>query len=118
MSLLKPSGGDDARRTFAVLMGFYDAIVELFSQRPSSTVPTLKSITSPTHAEARQHVGDYAGNAGPRAMIVCGKDTPIDGYQGIFVWDATSILDDDGFNTLQPNAVGLGRPGRWRRGTW
>lgn len=32
---------------------------------------------------------------------------------GLFLWDATSLVADDGATVLRPNDVGVGDPGRW-----
>ena len=120
MALVKPNRASvaDDGKFLDILANFYESLVELFRDQLPSTVPGLKCVTSPTHAEARQHVGDYAGQLGPRAMIVAGRTAPLDGGEGIFVWDATSTLADDDTNTMQPNAVLFGKPGRWRKGSF
>ena len=38
-----------------------------------------------------------------------------DGGFGQFWFDSTSVLADDGIDTVKPNDIGGGSPGRWRR---
>lgn len=83
-----------------------------------STPAGASPITLPTHQALRGVIGDLAGSLGPRASIVTGRAAPLDGGQGIYVWDPTSTLADDDAATLQPNAIADGKPGRWRKGSF
>lgn len=114
MSLGRPTIG--AIQTPAGLLncldGLFEAVIDLLRDIPAKRIPALKAITLETHAAARAQVGDVNGEAGPRACIVAGRTTAMDGGQGVFVWDPNSTLADDDTNTLQvPGAS----PGRWRK---
>lgn len=117
--LKKPDNGTAGSPTelLKVLIGFYDNIRALMGLRTPDTIPALKAITLPTHAALRNQIGDYAGQLGPRAIVVTGRSSPLDGGQGIYAWDATSTLADDDAATIQPLALG-GKPGRWRKGAF
>lgn len=120
MQSLKKPDRDTAQSPGALLLvltGFYDAIRTLLGTRTPDTIPALKAITLPTHLALRNQIGDYNGQLGPRAAIVTGRSSPLDGGQGIYVWDATSTLVDDDSATIQPLTL-LGKPGRWRKGTF
>lgn len=99
-------------RLLDMLVGFYDELVELRKARAPSTVPVLKAGQLSSHADLRKTEGDTAGERGPRACIVTGGVTVMDGGEGVFAWDSTSTLADDSANTFQVGGVDRGR---WRR---
>lgn len=119
-SLQKPDRNSlgDKDELLAVLVSFYDNIRAALGLRTPDTVPALKAITLATHAALRNQVGDYAGQLGPRACIVTGRSAPLDGGEGIYVWDATSTQFDDDVAAIQPFGIAVGKPGRWRRGSF
>lgn len=78
-----------------------------------SEAPELRGQSIGTRDEARRTRGSADGNRGPRAMTLAGYATPLDGGEGVFVWDATSTAaDDEGATTLMVAGVDVGR---WRR---
>ncbi|HET7036587.1 MAG TPA: hypothetical protein VFI42_12965 [Thermomicrobiaceae bacterium] len=89
----------------------YDAIVGRSREVAPETAPRLRSITMPTIAEMRKFRGDTSGNLGPRACILAGTETVLDGGQAIYVWDQSSVAKDDGVNVVQVKGV---TTGRWR----
>jgi hypothetical protein len=117
--LQKPNRGatGDPDSLLGLLANFYDNIRSLLGMRTPDTVPALKAITVQDHRSLRNQVGDYAGQLGPRACIVAGRTGPLDGGEGVYVWDATSTLADDDAATIQPLSLG-GKPGRWRKGSF
>lgn len=113
------SAVNDPNTLLVLLMEVYNDLAALLRTQLPSTIPALKAITLPSYAELRKQVGDLAGQLGPRAIIVTAKDAykngPLDGGEGIFVWDPTSTLTDNDATVLQP----LGLPsGRWRKGSF
>lgn len=95
-----------------ILTGFYERLVELGRAQLPSTVPALKAVTLSTFANMRMQAGDADGEKGPRACIVTGGSSLLDGSEGVFAWDPTSTAADDNANTIQ---VALVPVGRWRR---
>lgn len=72
--------------------------------------PELRGQSIGTRDEARKTRGSADGNRGPRAMTLAGYETPLDGGEGVFVWDATSTAaDDEGTTTLMVVGVAVGR---------
>lgn len=114
MNLRKPDRDTvaDGDRLLPILVSFYDAIVELGKPLQPGRVPNLKSVTLSTYADLRKTPGDVMGELGPRLTMIAGGKAVLDGGQGVFVWDPTSLLADDGVNVIQAAAV---NPGRWRR---
>ena len=113
-SVLTPGNGD---ALLDILLSFYDALVSLLGKQLPATVPGLQAITVSTHAALRLQVGDYAGQLGPRACIVAGRVNPLDGGEGVYVWDEGSTLSDDDSAVIQPLSLG-GKNGRWRKGSF
>jgi hypothetical protein len=74
--------------------------------------PALKAITIATLAELRATRGDAAGQLGPRSCMLAGSVDPLDGGEGVFVWDETSTATDDGTDVVEAAGVPTGR---WRR---
>jgi len=105
----------------AWLAAAYDVLLPLSADAISpARIPALLAITMPTLDELRATRGDPEGLTGPRACILAGKVEPLDGSEGVFIWDVTSIaVDDDGETTVESPAAGVpdGAPGRWRRHT-
>jgi hypothetical protein len=95
-----------------MLVGYYDALLELRKDLLPSRTPALKAVTQPLYADLRMNRGDVMGELGPRATIVTGGTAVLDGGQGAFVWDPSSKTADDGVNTFEVAGV---NPGRWRR---
>lgn len=101
-----------------VLASFYDTLLPLSQDAISpDRVPALQAMGMPSLAAMRSIRGDAAGLSGPRACILVGKVSRLDGGEGIFIWDASSTTRDDDTNTIESPAVGVppGAPGRWRR---
>lgn len=101
-----------------VLASFYDTLLPLSQDAISpDRVPALQAMGMPSLAAMRSIRGDAAGLSGPRACILVGKVSRLDGGEGIFVWDASSTAKDDDINTIESPAVGVpaGAAGRWRR---
>ncbi len=101
------------------LAAAYDVLLPLSKDAISpDRIPALLAITMPTLEEMRATRGDANGLSGPRACILVGKVDPLDGSEGLFAWDATSVAtDDDAETTVESPAAGVpdGAPGRWRR---
>lgn len=49
------------------------------------------------------------------ALLVRGRATVGDGGRGLFLWDASATVADDGATVLRPASVSPEAPGRWRR---
>ena len=96
----------------ALLSDLYDAAKEAERDRFPSSIPALKAITLPTYLALRAQAGDTAGEKGPRACLLAGKSGPVDGGQGVFVWDAASTLTDDNATVIQVTGIVTGR---WRK---
>lgn len=107
----------DPDQLLTLLEEVYEDLAALKRTQLPSTVPALKAVTLATHLDLRRQVGDLAGQLGPRAIIVGGRTGPLDGGEGVFVWDPTSQLADDDAAVMQPFNVGTG-PGRWRKGSF
>jgi hypothetical protein len=105
----------DPKELLVLLAEAYADIASLLRAQLPSSVPNLKAVTLPTHAALRKQVGDLNGENGPRACIVTGRVNPLDGGEGVFVWDPTSTLTDDDINVIQP---GDSPSGRWRKGSF
>jgi hypothetical protein len=115
-SVLEP-GAKDA--LLDILLGFYDALSELSGTRTPATIPALQAITVTTHVMLRKVVGDPNAIIGPRSVLVSGRNLPLDGGGGVFVWVPGNIAVDDDTTVIQPSAIGLNKPGRWLRAvTW
>lgn len=103
------------------LAAAYDVLLPLSADAISpARIPALLAITMPTLDELRATRGDPNGLSGPRACILAGKVDPLDGGEGVFIWNVTSIaVDDDGVTTVESPAAGVpdGAPGRWIRHT-
>lgn len=103
------------------LAAAYDVLLPLSKDAISpERIPALLAITMPTLDELRATRGDPEGLTGPRACILAGKVDPLDGSEGVFIWNTTSIaVDDDGVTTVESPAAGVpdGAPGRWIRHT-
>lgn len=114
MSLRRPTAMavGDQTQLLNILVGFYDAILELRKPVQPGDAPNLKAITRATFADMRAAAGDINGELGPRVAMVAGKNTPMDGSQGVFAWDPTSQLADNNTTVLQVSGVATGR---WRR---
>lgn len=95
-----------------ILIEYYDALQELARPIFPSRAPNLKSITLPTLAALRQTIGDANGEAGPRAVILAGGTTALDATAGVWVWDPTSTLADNGSTVIQGGSAAIGR---WRK---
>ena len=114
MNLKKPNAAlvADKDGLTQQLVDYYQALVELDKARPPSKSPALKAITADLFATMRQYVGDIDGEAGPRAVIVTGGKKLQDGKEGVFAWDPTSTLADNGSTVINPSGAS---PGRWRK---
>lgn len=80
---------------------------------PPELAVELRAHSIATLAELRKTRGDNAGNRGPRACMLAGYETPLDGGEGVFIWDYTSVAADDG-GTSTVLVAGV-EQGRWRR---
>lgn len=109
----------DQTALLQLLTEIYEDLKGLQGRQMPSTVPALKAITLPTHQALRTQPGDLGGELGPRAVICSGRDSvangPLDGGEGIFVWDPTSTLADDDVNTIAVDGYNVGR---WRKGSF
>lgn len=73
----------------------------------------LRGHSVATLAELRKTRGSRDGNRGPRMCMFAGYVDPLDGGEGMFVWDDTSTaVDDEGLTVAEVFGVS---PGRWRR---
>ncbi len=79
--------------------------------------PKLRAHAVGTLAELRKIKGDRTGNGGPAGCIFSGWAAPMDGGQGIFVWDHVSTKADDGGAVLPNGTIQVANVpiGRWRR---
>jgi hypothetical protein len=100
-----------ASTTEQALSDHHDALKAPITVDPNQA-PALKAITVSTLAELRATRGDAAGDRGPRACTLAGTTDPLDGGEGVFVWDQTSTAADDGVDVVE--VVGV-PTGRWRR---
>lgn len=97
-----------------VLVRFYERLVELGKTLLPSQVPALKAMTMANLAAMRQTVGDTNGEKGPRACLLVGGASPLDGSQAFYAWNATDARNDNGTTVIQPAGT-QGQPGRWNR---
>lgn len=113
MSLIKPTADQikDPVQLERLLTGYYDQLVAQQLPQLPDYVPQVKAITMVNFAAMRKLRGDALGNLGPRACIVTGKSTLLDGGQGEWVWDPTSAAVDNDVSVLQVSGVATGR---WR----
>lgn len=83
----------------------------------AASAAAFQKITFNTYNELRAVMGDPAGKAGPRGVIVAGTTAPKDGGEGVFVWDFTSTAVDNNATVIAPvNAAGtVIQQGRWRK---
>ncbi len=95
----------------------YDAIQDLGKETTPEFAPKLRAHAIGTLAELRRTRGDIAGNAGPASCMLSGFTAPMDGGQGVFLWDPTSVAKDDGGVLLPGGTVQVANiaTGRWRR---
>lgn len=98
------SGGDE---TFSVKLW----TLTLTADGVSSGGGGASSITSYTLTTLRALTGYTANQVVTMRFI----STFGDGGFGQFWFDSTSVLADDGIDTVKPNDIGGGSPGRWRR---
>lgn len=118
MNLSKPNrdlvdtSRDKGQALLSQLIEFYDALLDLGRPQLPSTVPNLKSVTLETLAALRRTVGDPLGEKGPRSIILAGGTDVMDATAGVWVWDPTSTLTDDGVSVIQVSGV---IAGRWRK---
>lgn len=113
MSLTKPTADQvkDPVQLERLLTGYYDQLIAQQKAQLPDYVPQVKAITMVNYAAMRQLRGDALGNLGPRACIVTGKTTVLDGGQSEWVWDPTSTAVDNEVSVLQVAGVATGR---WR----
>jgi hypothetical protein len=95
----------------------YDAIQTLGQETLPEDAPKLRALAIGTLAQLRKTRGDVAGNAGPASCMLSGFTSPMDGGQGVFLWDPTSVAKDDGGVLLPGGTVQVANvaTGRWRR---
>ena len=98
-----------------ILTRFYERLVELGQSIMPSQAPALKAIASANLTAIRQTLGATDGELGPRALLIAGGVTPLDGGQAIYVWNAVDTRADDGATVICPAAIGPTNPGRWNR---
>lgn len=114
MSFSKPTRDTvrDSEQLFRALSDIYDSIQELSKPTRAGDVPGLKPVTLPNYTSLRQFRGDANGELGPRSTYVSGETNPLDGGEGTYVWDQTSMEPDDSSTVFQVQGVPIGR---WRR---
>lgn len=111
MNLRRPSAAAvaDANQLTTILLGFYDALIELSKPQQPGRSPGLKAITQSTFADMRMQVGDVNGELGPRLALVSGTSSVLDGGEGVFAWEPNSKAADNNVSVLQVSGVDVGR---------
>ncbi len=90
-------------------------ITALPSQAPLALGPQgVQGIPSPTYdaigtISAPLTLRGVSGSSSVKTVITSGFYAPNDGGGGLFVWDGTSVLADDGGTIIAPTGVGTGR---------
>ena len=117
VNLIKPDVGTvaDKGRLLQTLVRFYERLIELGKNLLPSQVPALKAWTMTSLSVMRQTLGDANGELGPRACMLLGGSSLMDGSQAFYYWNATDTRADNGTTVIQPAALSLSQPGRWNR---
>jgi hypothetical protein len=116
-NIVKPTleSTKDAPSLLLLLTRFYERLVELGQGIMPSQAPALKAIASANIAALRQTVGATDGELGPRALLLAGGSSALDGGQAVYVWNAADTSADNGASVICPASIGPNKPGRWNR---